>query len=102
MSEERFDRIDERFDRIDGTLEQIGQILERQGETLERHGETLERHGETLERHDGTLDRLLTIAMDHGRDLSDIKKDMRQMRSSLDGMSEAFVEHLGWHLGKAG
>lgn len=62
---------------------------------------------ERFDRIDQTLDRLLALAMDHGKDIAEIKdrlggieRDIRQVRTAVDGISEAFTEHLGWHLGR--
>ena len=53
-----------------------------------------------FERSDQTMDRLLTLAMDHGGDIGEIKADLRQIKGSVLGLQEAFTEHLGWHLGR--
>lgn len=64
---------------------------------------------ERFDRIDQTLDRLLTLAMDHGRELVEIKNrlvgietDIREIRKQVGGIHEAFTEHLTWHLGRAG
>ncbi|MGH8997784.1 MAG: hypothetical protein ACRDY7_00135 [Acidimicrobiia bacterium] len=77
-----------------------------------------------------TLDRLLTLAMDHGQGIADLRADvsevrtgitqvrgdmsqvrvemaqvrveMAQVRHAFDGVQEALTEHLGWHLGQQG
>ena len=62
-----------------------------------------------FDRIDQTLDRILGILQDHGGQLTDIKgrlggieTDIRQIRGAVDSIQEAFTDHLGWHLGRAG
>lgn len=61
-----------------------------------------------FDRIDQTLDRLLTLAMDHGRDIGEVKErlggietDVREIRKQVVGIHEALTEHLTWHLGRA-
>jgi hypothetical protein len=60
-----------------------------------------------FDRIDHTLDRLLALAMDHGRDIAEVKDrlggietDIREIRKQVVGIHEALTEHLTWHLGR--
>jgi hypothetical protein len=53
-----------------------------------------------FDRIDQTLDRLLGLALDHGRDIGEIKADIREIRKQVVGIHEGLTEHLTWHLGR--
>jgi chromosome segregation ATPase len=64
---------------------------------------------ERFDHIDQTLDRILGILQDHGRQLDELKADVRELKADIReirrevvGIHEAFTEHLGWHLGRAG
>ena len=54
-----------------------------------------------FDRIDQTLDRMLGILQDHGRQLEEIKTDVREVRRDLSDLQKDFREHLLWHLGRA-
>lgn len=58
-----------------------------------------------FDRIDQTLDRLLTLALDHAKEIGEVKDrlrgieiDIREIRKQVVGIHEALTEHLTWHL----